>query len=255
MNKEEYKPVIDALIFAADTPLSIQRIKQILEEVSREQIQTRDIREIIEEISRANRDQGRGFFLQEVAGGYQYRTRPNYAPWIKKIKKTKSFRLTQSTLETVAIIAYKQPIIRADVEKIRGVDSGGIIKNLLERNIIKIVGRKNIPGRPFLFSTTRKFLEVFGLEKLSELPTLKEFENLDESQLPTILRNKLSENMPKSPEIHNDDDDVQNETVTEEALSETEMIEEQGTNNGVYDTFSVSDDTEKTVEEPPSKDT
>lgn len=255
MNKEECKPIIDALIFAADAPLSIQRIKQILEEVSREQIQTKDIREIIEEINRGNRDQGRGFFLQEVAGGYQYRTRPNYAPWIKKIKKTKSFRLTQSTLETVAIIAYKQPIIRADIEKIRGVDSGGIIKNLLERNIIKIVGRKNIPGRPFLFGTTRKFLEIFGLEKLSELPTLKEFENLDESQLPTILRNKLSENMPESSEVRDDDNDVQNEIVTDEVLGATKVIEEQDTNDKLLNDDRQHNSTAETVDEPAAEDT
>ena len=195
MNIEDYKPAIDAIIFASDTPLSIQRIKQIVEEVSGEQISTKDIRAITDEINRDNKEQQRGFFLQEVAGGYQFRTRPNYAGWVKKLKKTKQFRPTQSTMETLAIIAYKQPLIRAEIEKIRGVDSGGIVKNLLERNIIKIVGRKNIPGRPFLLGTTKKFLEVFGLEKLSDLPSLKDFENLDESKLPTILQNRLSENM------------------------------------------------------------
>jgi segregation and condensation protein B len=203
MNKEEFKPIVDALIFASDTPLGIQKIKQIIEEVSRKQVSAKDIREIIEEINRDNKAQQRGFYLQEVAGGYQFRTRPNYASWIKKLKKSKLFRLTQSTMETLAIIAYKQPITRAETEKIRGVDSGGIIKNLLEKNIIKVMGRKNIPGRPFLLGTTKKFLETFGLEKLSDMPSLKELENLDQSQFPTFL--KIPENNePASGEIENE---------------------------------------------------
>lgn len=200
MKIEEYKPIVDALIFASDTPLNIQKIKQILEEVSKEPVSKKDIREIIEELNKDNRERQRGFYLQEVAGGYQFRTRPNYAMWVKKLKKAKPFRLTQSTMETLAIIAYKQPVIRTELEKIRGVDSGGIIKNLLERNLIKIVGRKNIPGRPFLLGTTKRFLEVFGLEKLSDLPTLKEFESLDESQLPTILRDKISKKLIEGDE-------------------------------------------------------
>ena len=208
MNKEELKHIVDALIFASDTPLSIQKIKQITEEVSREQVPAGDIREVIEELNKDNRDRQRGFYLQEVAGGFQFRTRPNYASWVKKLKKSKPFRLTQSTMETLAIIAYRQPITRAEVEKIRGVDSGGIVKNLLERNVIKIMGRKNIPGRPFLLGTTKRFLETFGLEKLSDMPTLQEFENMDESKLPTILREKISEGMivnnePESEETEN----------------------------------------------------
>jgi len=188
MKKEEITPIIDALIFAAETPVSMQKLKQILDEESGEPVTMKDIRDVLDDIDRINKEQQRGFFLQEVAGGYQYRTRPHYAAWIKRLKKVRLFRLTQSTLETIAIIAYKQPIIRAEIEKIRGVDSGGVLKNLLERSLIKIVGRKNIAGRPFMFGTTSRFLEVFGLEKLSDLPSLKEFETLADSQLPTILR-------------------------------------------------------------------
>jgi segregation and condensation protein B len=200
MNKEELKPIIDALIFASDIPLSIQKMKQIIEEVSKDQFANSDIKEIIKAINNDNRQSQRGFYLQEVAGGYQYRTRPNYASWVKKLKKTKSFRFTQSTLETLVIIAYKQPIIRAEIEKVRGVDSGGIIKNLLEKSLIKILGRKNIPGRPFLFGTTKRFLEVFGLEKLSDMPTLKEFENLDESAISSLLKDDNTENIIEKPD-------------------------------------------------------
>jgi len=192
MEIDSLKPVVDALIFASDTPLSIQKIKKILEEVAHDEVPSSTIKKIIDELNKDNKSQSRGFFLQEVAGGYQFRTRPNFAPWIKKLRKVRSFRLTQSTMETLAIVAYKQPIIRAEIEKIRGVDTGGTIKNLLERGLIKILGRQNIPGRPFMFGTSKNFLEVFGLEKLSDLPPLKEFESIDQTQLPTILREKIA---------------------------------------------------------------
>lgn len=223
MNKEELMPVVDALIFASDTPLSIQKIKQLLDDDAHERVTLKEIREAIEEINKDNKTQQRGFYLQEVAGGYQFRTRPNYAQWVKKLKKTKPFRLTQSTLETLAIIAYKQPLIRAEIDKIRGVDSGGVIKNLLERNLIKIVGRKNIPGRPFLLGTTSRFLEVFGLEKLSDMPSLKEFDSLDDSQLPTILREKIGE------EIYVDEEALDDET---RAALQQEQIEITGDPEG-----------------------
>jgi segregation and condensation protein B len=205
MNTEKYKPIVDALIFASDCPVSIQKIRQIIDDVSNEQLSAKDILEIIEEINNDNKSHNRGFYLQEVAGGFQFRTRPNYASWIKKLKKSKAFRLTQPTMETLAIVAYKQPIIRAEVDKIRGVDSGGVIKNLLDRNLIKIAGRKNIPGRPFMFGTTARFLEVFGLEKLSDLPTLKEFESMDESMLPSILSKTIQGNIVAVSDIQNED--------------------------------------------------
>jgi segregation and condensation protein B len=196
MTKDELMPIIDALIFASDTPLSIQKIKQLIDEDAADGLTLKEIRQAIDDINQDNKIQRRGFFLQEVAGGYQFRTRPNYASWVKKLKKTRPFRLTQPTLETLAIIAYRQPIIRAEIEKIRGVDSGGVIKALLERGLIKIVGRKNIAGRPFLLGSTSRFLEVFGLEKLSDMPSLKEFERLDDGQLPTLLREKIGEEFP-----------------------------------------------------------
>ena len=195
MEINELKPIIDALIFASESPLPTARIKQIFDETNPDEISAKDIKAAITELNSDNREQQRGYFLQEVAGGYQYRTRPNYALWVKKLKKVKPFRLTQSTMETIAIIAYNQPITRAEIDKIRGVDSGGVIKNLLERNLIKIMGRKNVPGRPFLLGTTKRFLEVFGLEKLADMPSLKDFNNLDEAKLPTVLKNKLSDKL------------------------------------------------------------
>ncbi len=230
MKTDSLKPIVDALIFASDMPLSVARIREILKEAGEEDISSSAVNMAIEQLNADNRDSQRGFYLQEVAGGYQYRTRPNYAQWVKRLKKAKSFRLTQSTLETLAIIAYKQPIIRADIEKLRGVDSGGVIKNLIERSLIKIVGRKNIPGRPFMFGTTRRFLEVFGLDRLEDLPSLKEFDGLDESRLPTILRQKIP------PELFDMDASAatgpDGETVTDEQLSEADSAAERGCEDG-----------------------
>ena len=222
MKTDALKPIVDALIFASEMPLSIARIRQIIKEVNQDDVSTATINAVIEQLNVDNRDSQRGFYLQEVAGGYQYRTRPNYAQWVKKITKVRSFRLTQSTLETLAIIAYKQPIIRSDIEKLRGVDSGGVIKNLIERSLIKIVGRKNIPGRPFMFGSTRRFLEVFGLDRLEDLPSLKEFDGLDESKLPTILRQKINPELFDSEAVDEDDDEAaaDAEPVTDEQLSE-----------------------------------
>ncbi len=221
MKTDALKPIVDALIFASEMPLSIARIRQIIKEVNQDDVSTATINAVIEQLTVDNRDSQRGFYLQEVAGGYQYRTRPNYAQWVKKITKVRSFRLTQSTLETLAIIAYKQPIIRSDIEKLRGVDSGGVIKNLIERSLIKIVGRKNIPGRPFMFGSTRRFLEVFGLDRLEDLPSLKEFDGLDESKLPTILRQQIPPELFDGETIDTDDDVAEDaEPVTDEQLSE-----------------------------------
>jgi segregation and condensation protein B len=217
MTKDDLMPIIDALIFASDTPLSIQKIKQLIDEDAAAGVTLKEIREAVEDINSDNRSQRRGFFLQEVAGGYQFRTRPNYSAWVKKLKKAKPFRLTQPTLETLAIIAYRQPIIRAEIEKIRGVDSGGVIKALLERGLIKIVGRKNIAGRPFLMGTTTRFLEVFGLEKLADMPSLKEFESLEDVHLPTILREKIGEEFPLDDDDEADAPDMA-QTATDEDL-------------------------------------
>jgi len=230
MKTDALKSIVDALIFASEVPLSISRIRQIIREVNQDDVSNAAIREAVEQLNADNRDAQRGFYLQEVAGGYQYRTRPNYAQWIKKIKKVRSFRLTQSTLETLAIIGYKQPIIRSDIEKLRGVDSGGVIKNLVERNLIKIVGRKNIAGRPFMFGTTKRFLEVFGLDRLEDMPSLKEFDGLDESKLPTILRQKIPPELfdPETPGEEEGEAAVEGEAAAEGEPVTDEQISEAG---------------------------
>ena len=179
----QLKSIIESLIFVSETPLSLERIKEVLGEVSKKDLQ-RLVLELIEEYQQAA---GRGFFLTEVAEGYQFRTRPEYADWIRKLKKTKPSSLSQPALETLAIIAYRQPVTRMDVEKIRSVDCGGVLRTLLEKKLIHIIGRKDLPGKPLVYGTSKKFLEVFGLKDLASLPTLKDLEGLGPSSQATLF--------------------------------------------------------------------
>ena len=167
------KYILESLLFVAEEPLSVQQFKFILET---EESDT--IRAALEELSEEYDHRGGGFELRQIAGGYQLRTRSEYSEWVKKLLKPSPARLSRASLETLAIIAYKQPIIRADVEHIRGVDCGGVLRMLLEKKLIRVMGRKDIPGRPMIYGTTRQFLEVFNLKDLRDLPSPKEIEAL-----------------------------------------------------------------------------
>ena len=170
---EDIKYIIESLLFVADEPLPVDRIKKILI-----QVETGEIRETMAELTAEYEARGGGFYLDEVAGGYQIRTRPQYTDWIKKLIQPKPLRLSKPALETLVIIAYKQPIIRSDIEHLRGVDCGGVIRVLLERKLIRVLGRKEIAGRPLIYATTKRFLEIFDLKNLRDLPTPKEIEEL-----------------------------------------------------------------------------
>lgn len=182
MDDTQRKALIEALIFVSENPLGLDRIKEALGGVQKKDLQ-RLLSELMEDYNRAPR----GFTLVEVAEGFQFRTRPEYAEWIKKLKKAKPLALSQAGLETLAIIAYKQPIVRGEVEKIRGVDSGGVLRTLLERKLIRILGKKDVPGKPLVYGTSKQFLEMFGLKDLSSLPTLKDIEGLGPSTADELL--------------------------------------------------------------------
>ena len=126
---------------------------------------------------------GGGVQLVEVAGGWQFRTHPDFQQYVTRHIKTKTAKFSQSALETLAIVAYRQPITRVEVEHLRGVDCGGVLKSLLEKRLVKILGKKDIPGRPLIYGTSKEFLEVFGLKDLKSLPTLKEIQALDDIPL------------------------------------------------------------------------
>src|SRR6185436_6507593 len=124
--------------------------------------------------------QTRGIQLDEVAGGWIFRTHPIYAPFVRDLTKQRPVRLSRAQIETLAILGYRQPITRPEIDEIRGVDCGPVLKTLLERDLVKILGKKDEPGRPILYGTTQSFLEFFGLKSLKDLPTLKEFTELSE---------------------------------------------------------------------------
>jgi segregation and condensation protein B len=175
---ENLKYIIESLLFVSATPLTMDHLKGILEGED-----GTAIRAAIEELTAEYEARDGGFLLKQVAGGYQFRTQGRYNEWIKRMIRPSTPRLSKAALETLAIIAYNQPIIRNDIEHIRGVDSGGVIRMLMERKLIRVLGRKEIPGRPLIYATTQHFLEVFELKDLKDLPTPKEIGELSQSRL------------------------------------------------------------------------
>ncbi len=175
---ENLKNIIECLLFVAEEPLSVSAINQVVDIAD-----PPEIRQALKSLLEDYRERNGGFVLKEVAGGFQFRTRPDYTDWIKRYLRPNPPRLSKAALETLAIIAYKQPIIRSEVEAIRGVDCGGVLRLLMERKLIRILGRKEIPGRPLIYATTKLFLEVFDLKDLKDLPTPKEIEELTQSAL------------------------------------------------------------------------
>ena len=175
MEKAEAKRIIEVLLFASEKPISIEQFKEVLIELD-----SRDIRALALELKSEYENLGKTFKVYEVAGGFQMATEPTYAEILKKFYKAKfKDRLTRPSLETLAIIVYRQPITRSNIEDIRGVNVDGVIKTLLERSLIRVVGRKDAPGRPIIYGTTKEFLDRFGLNSLSELPKLSEFSEAD----------------------------------------------------------------------------
>jgi segregation and condensation protein B len=167
----DIKPILECLFFVSDSPIRLETLIEILPESNKEAVL-----EGIQRIQEEYRETSKGIELVEISGGYQFRTKPMWAEWVNRLKKTKAVKLSQAALETLAIVAYRQPIIRPAVEEIRGVDSGSVLHTLLEKGLIKMMGRKDLPGRPIVYGTTKTFLEIFGLNALSDLPTLKEIQ-------------------------------------------------------------------------------
>ncbi|MBI2355349.1 MAG: SMC-Scp complex subunit ScpB [Deltaproteobacteria bacterium] len=168
--------IIESLIFAADSPLSLDRICDLLPEYEREAVKA-----ALDELGRFHEERGGGFYLAEVAGGRQFRTRPDLQQYVMRLAKARTSKFSPSALETLAIVAYRQPVTRVEIEYLRGVDCGGVLKTLLEKKLVRIMGKKDIPGRPLIYGTSREFLEIFGLKDLKALPTLKEIQALDEA--------------------------------------------------------------------------
>jgi segregation and condensation protein B len=167
------KLIVEALLFASEKPLSPKDIHAVLTDTK-----PADIASALRVLKYEYEAMGRSFALHEVGGGHQFRTRSEFGAYVLKMMQASPTRLSRATMETLSIIAYKQPIMRQEIERIRGVDVGGILRTLLEKDLIKIMGRENLPGRPLVYGTTKKFLEVFDLKDIDSLPKLKELKAL-----------------------------------------------------------------------------
>jgi len=174
VEEERLKSILASLLFAAGEPVSLARLAAALDDVPRATVQ-KALAAMAAEYSAENR----GIVIDEVAGGYQMRTPKDHASYVRKLLAARPPRLSRPLMETVAIIAYRQPITRPEIEQLRGVDTGGVLETLLERRLVRIAGRKDAPGRPMVYETTDEFLELFGLKDLESLPDLSEFREIE----------------------------------------------------------------------------
>jgi segregation and condensation protein B len=209
MSDGRVRTVLETLLFLAERPLSVEELRQA------SGIDGERVAKALDKLSGDYREGVCGIVLHEVAGGWQLRTSPDNASFARRFLKVKPQRLTRAALETLAIIAYRQPVTRPEIEEIRGVDCGAVVKALLERRLVKILGKKEEPGRPMLYGTTREFLEFFALKDLASLPTLREFHELSEEHREIV--EKAPE--PQEPGIAGIADDLKEERLRAELES------------------------------------
>ena len=189
---ENISSIIEALLLASESPVTVEKICAVLDGVEKKEVE-----EAIAALMAGYDERASGISIQEIAGGYQLRTRPELASWIKKLKGSKPATLSPAALETLAIVAYRQPIVKADIESIRGVDVSAPLKGLLEKKLIRIVGRMDVPGKPIIYGTTKKFLEVFNLKELTEHQEIPEQETIDFDQEQSDIREILNQEAAK----------------------------------------------------------
>ena len=180
MEKNRFPPIVESLIFSSPEPISEERIAAIVKNITPE-----EIRSIVKDLNERYSRDGSSFHVREIAGGYQFSTRREYARWVKELFSSRRIlRLSQSALETLAIIAYRQPVVKAEIESVRGVSAEGVLHNLLKKSLIEVAGRKETLGRPILYRPSQQFLKYFGLRDIDELPPLEEFEEFFARKIP-----------------------------------------------------------------------
>ncbi len=173
MERDQQRRIVEAVILASPSPISAAHIAELLPRCNPTQV-----RALVRELNDEYLEQRRAFEIWEIAGGYQLRSLSEFAPYLKQLQKTRPLRLSQAALETLAVVAYRQPVTRAEVEQVRGVDCGAVLRSLLDRQLVRIAGHREVAGRPIVYATSRRFLEVFGLARLADLPNLREVEGL-----------------------------------------------------------------------------
>ena len=216
MKSSDQRRIVEALIMASPEPVSADRLSTIVPDLS-----PASAKDIVNELNTEYQDASRAFEIWEVAGGFQLRTLPEFSGYLQELKKQRPLRLSQAALETLSIIAYKQPVTRADLEDVRGVDTGAVVRGLLDRRLLRIAGHRDVPGRPLLYATSRRFLEVFGLESLKDLPALRELEELAREQGVTLPNSVPADSEAHAePEIVMPGGEVLTPDETGEALAE-----------------------------------
>ena len=218
LTETHLRGLLEALVFASDKPMKTSELARLAS------APTRQVKEVMTELRAESLN--RGIVLEEVAGGWLFRTNVQYAPFVRELTGGRPVRLTRAQLETLAIAAYRQPITRPEIDDIRGVDSGATLKLLLERDLVRILGKKDEPGRPLLYGTTTHFLEFFNMKSLKDLPTLREFTELSDESL-RVAEAELGEVLPdvasgtsRPPEPAPEDEDSHGETVGPSAVDE-----------------------------------
>ncbi|MDR1037092.1 MAG: SMC-Scp complex subunit ScpB [Deltaproteobacteria bacterium] len=175
------KTIVEGLLFAAESPLEAERILNTVEG----EHTLDEVKAAMAELKEEYGSLGRAFEIREVGGGFQFRTKPELAMYCVRLRRRAAPRLSRAAMETLAVVAYRQPVIRSEIDKIRGVDSGGVLRALLEKDLIRVSSREEkLPGRPILYATTQRFLETFDLEELAGLPTVEEMERLAPPSVP-----------------------------------------------------------------------
>ena len=177
MERIEQLRIVEALVLASPEPLSADRIAKIVPDCTAPLAG-----ELVRELNELYQKHDRAFEIWEVAGGYQFRTRAEFSGYLQQLQRQRPLRLSGAALETLSIVAYKQPATRAEVEEVRGVESGAVLKTLMDRQLVRLAGHRDVPGRPMIYGTTRRFLEIFGLESLKDLPRLRDLEELAREQ-------------------------------------------------------------------------
>jgi len=182
MDRTEQRRIVEALVLASPEPISAQRLADLIPYVK-----PAKAKDLINELNTEYQEQDRAFEIWEVAGGFQIRTRAEFSGYLQKLQRQRPLRLSRAALETLSIVAYKQPATRGEIEEVRGVECGPVLKSLLDRQLVRIAGHRDVPGKPMVYGTTRRFLEVFGLDSLKDLPALRELDELAREQglLPT----------------------------------------------------------------------
>ena len=246
MESKEKRRIIEALVLSSPEPISAEKLAEIIPYCKPGQA-----KDLVNELNTEYAEQDRSFEIWEVAGGFQIRTRAEFSGYLQKLQKERALRLSPAALETLAIIAYRQPTTRAEIEEVRGVDAGATVRSLLERHLIRIAGQREVPGRPMLYGTTRRFLEVFGIENLKNLPSLRELDELAKEQ--GLLEPSADENA--EAEISAEKTDQTDQTDNTDNADNTDNTDNADNTDNTDNTVEVTEPTETSeVPEPAETD-